>query len=87
MFHRSELKCPFCGGNVRIVVCDREGNFRSEDYENDPWSGLGYMLVHDENDVPNGEICPIATFEHEALGTTFYDSREEAFNAWSRKPI
>jgi hypothetical protein len=37
-----ELKCPFCGGKVRILVCDDEGNVHDDDYENDPWSGLSF---------------------------------------------
>ena len=36
--------CPFCKGKVKIVVRDDEGNDHSDDYENGPWSGLGYKL-------------------------------------------
>lgn len=53
-----KLTCPFCGREVRIVVCDDEGNIHPDEYEDDPWSGLGYMLVHEEAD---GVQCPIAT--------------------------
>ena len=48
-----ELKpCPFCGATIRIMVCDDEGNTHNDDYENDPWSGLGYQLYHDIADDP-----------------------------------
>jgi hypothetical protein len=76
--------CPFCGRIPRIAVCDDEGNLHHEEYENDPWSGLGYLLEHvaiEENDY----ICPVATFEDEPIGTRIYDSREEAINAWNRR--
>ena len=73
----SELKCPFCGGEISIVVCDDEGNIHDEDgYEENPWSGLGYMPYHDETQ-DLGE-CPIARHESEGiLGRWNYYSREE----------
>lgn len=77
------LKCPFCEGEVRIVVCDSEGNLRPDEYENDPWSGLGFKLYHDET-MTNGEYCPIAGHESEGtLGMYIYDTREEAIEAWN----
>ena len=82
------LKCPFCEGEVRIVVCDSEGNLRPDEYENDPWSGLGFKLYHDET-MTNGEYCPIAGHESEGtLGMYIYDTKEEAIEAWNtRKPM
>ena len=83
---KSELKpCPFCGGEVSIVVCDDEGNTHYElEYEENPWSGLGYRLYHDETQA--GEDCPIARHECEGeLGMWIYDSREEAIEAWNRR--
>lgn len=82
----SELKCPFCDGEVSIVVCDDEGNIHDDEegYEENPWSGLGYKLYHDETQA-NGE-CPIAGFEGEgALGIWNYYSRKEAIEAWNRR--
>ena len=82
----AELKpCPFCGGNIRIVVCDDEGNTHNEDYEHNPWSGLGYQLYHDITDDPQNQ-CPIAGHEHEGImGVWIYDTREEAIEAWNRR--
>ena len=82
-----ELRCPFCGGEVRIVVCDDEGNRRDEDYESDPWSGLRFGLVHEDSDVPEGETCPIATSDGDGamLGAYIYDSREEARSEWNKR--
>lgn len=77
-----KLTCPFCGREVRIVVCDDEGNIHPDEYEDDPWSGLGYMLVHEEAD---GVQCPIATEPDEPLGRLIYDSREEAIKIWSTR--
>ncbi|MCB6366617.1 hypothetical protein LI291_10580 [Intestinibacillus massiliensis] len=73
--------CPFCGGEARIIVCDDEGNHHSDDYEDDPWSGLGFMLYHDEENNPE---CPIAHDIYSECGRAIYDTREEAIAAWNR---
>lgn len=77
--------CPFCKGTVRIAVCDDEGNLHDDEYENNPWSGLRYQLVHDTTCVPMHKSCPIATFEGESIGTRIYDSRQEAAEAWDTR--
>ena len=78
-----ELLCPFCGNKIRIIVCDDEGNIHNDDYENDPWSGLGYMFYHDISDDPKRE-CPIARHEGDGvMGIHIYDTREEAIGAWN----
>lgn len=76
--------CPFCGGLVKIILCDRLGNIRPEEYEADPYSGLGFLLDHNIDDNPE---CPIA---HEKdydvhLGFCIYDTRDEAAMAWNRR--
>lgn len=75
-------KCPFCGGVPRIIVCDDEGNHRPDEYENDPWSGLGFMLYHDEEENPN---CSIAHEAESQCGRNIYDNREEATLAWNQR--
>lgn len=85
MSKRRILKCPFCGGNVRIVVCDDEGNLHDDEYEQDPWSGLGYLLCHSTDDAidNNGIGCPIAKYPgEENMGTYIYESPDEAIEAW-----
>lgn len=82
---RDMLICPFCGGEVHITVCDDEGNLHYEEgYEENPWSGLGYKLVHERCDVKSKRSCPIATYDEDCtqLGTYIYDTCEEAENAW-----
>lgn len=74
--------CPFCGGKVNIIICDDEGNHHSGTYEHNPWSGLGYLLEHNEIDNPN---CPIAHEEYGNLGRTIYDEREDAAKAWNTR--
>lgn len=77
--------CPFCGSNIRIVVCDDEGNIHDTDYEKDAWSGLGYKLYHEITDDPEQE-CPIAKHEGEGeIGIWIYDTKEEAIDAWNRR--
>lgn len=77
------LPCPFCGGNVRIGICDNEGNYHPEEYKDDPWSGLTFALVHSDDGAP--ESCPIATHDGEVLGRFLYDTIEEAASAWNRR--
>lgn len=78
--------CPFCGGEAKITVSDREGNDRDADYENEPYSGLSFKIthVHEEN-----EGCPIASYECDgaSMGVYLYDSREEAVRAWNTRHV
>lgn len=74
------LKCPFCGGTVWIAVCDDEGNPHHDIYADEPWSGLSFRLVHRESEVPNDELCPIAS--DEPIGRYLFDDVEEAVVAW-----
>lgn len=81
MLSINKLKtCPFCGEEVFIGISDDEGNQRDEEYEDDPWSGLTYTLIHE---YKNGVECPIATHEEELLGCLLYESRQEAIEVWN----
>lgn len=77
-----EIKpCPFCGKTPNIVVCDYEGNIHSEiGYGEDPWSGLSFALMHDNNDE-----CVVATEKGELLGFNLFDTREEATDMWNKR--
>lgn len=78
-----ELKpCPFCGGETLVGYSDDEGNRRDDDYANDPWSGLTFVLIHDNEFNPS---CPVASHWGEILGTSLYDSKEEAIKAWNQR--
>lgn len=69
-----------------IYVNDAEGNIKNDDYEYNPWSGLAYSICHeyDENES-NENICPIATFGGEIMGTQLYDSIDELVERWNRR--
>ena len=84
-----KIKCPFCGGEVHIVVCDDDANIhREKGYEEDPWNGLGYVLIHKQEDVPNNTYCPIATYaDEDFIGGLIYDTREEAVKIWENNEI
>lgn len=77
------LPCPWCKGTAKIIVCDDEGNHHPDDYENNPWSGIGYFLYHSESENPD---CPIAHDDYTQCGRYIYDSREEAIDAWNTRP-
>ena len=85
MSDKVELKpCPFCGGQAEIVCCDDEGNPRNGDYEQDPWSGIGYRIKHS---IEKNENCPIARYEDDGatIGIYIYDTREEATQYWNKR--
>lgn len=77
--------CPYCGGVMRIVVCDDEGNIKRdpEKYLENPWSGLTYGIMHNLSDVPKGVTCPIARFDEDysLMGTRLYDTAYDAHKA------
>lgn len=79
----TELKpCPFCGGKVYLQITDSEGNFHDKDYEENPWSGLGYVYVHP---LEENENCPIARLDGGQLGAYIYYSKEEAIEEWNKR--
>lgn len=75
--------CPFCGGKARIQVTDDEGNLKSESYLKDPYSGVGYVIIHDIS--ISTDCCPIATNLNEVQGIYIYDSKQEAIDAWNKR--
>lgn len=79
--------CPFCGGTPTILICDDEGNIQDDDYESDPWSGIGYQIGH--SIIWQSEIdyrCPIANQDaDEAIGATIYSSRIGAIKTWNQR--
>lgn len=80
--------CPFCGGPVRLQLCDHEGNPHEDDYLNDPYSGIGYHIVHSAKDVPEEKDgdCPIATAdEDEHLGHYIYYTKQAAIELWNKR--
>lgn len=84
-----ELKpCPFCGGIPDIGIFDDEGNRHNEmGYEENPWSGLTYGIVHDDTNTNDEDVdCPIAVADiGYPIGRFLYDSKEEAIEAWNRR--
>lgn len=74
--------CMFCGKPVYVDITDEEGNYpKAPGYEEDPYSGLCYVLVHTYSDE---YLCPIAHHEGEHLGL-IYDTKEDAIAAWNRR--
>ncbi len=78
----NELICPFCGKSVHIQLTDNEGNFHSDDYLDEPYSGVGYVLTHYEEDEVE---CPIACEDGEFLGMYIYDTKRDAIESWRVK--
>lgn len=80
------LTCPFCGGKLHIQICNKEGEFQTDEYLKNPNSDVWYCMIHSEIDIPNGKECPIATdFEDEPVGGYIYDSKEKMIAAFKIK--
>lgn len=77
--------CPFCGGTVRIQLTDGEGNWKDRSYTDCPYSGIGYVLVHNTDNAE--DECPIATYAEDkiSLGTWIYSSEKRAARAWNKR--
>lgn len=80
MFEEKLRPCPFCGGEAKLQLTDDEGNFKDESYLENPYSGVGYVIVHD---ISDSETCPIATDSDSPQGCYIYTSKEAAINAWN----
>lgn len=75
--------CPFCGKEARLQLTDDEGNFNDESYLENPYSGVGYVIVHDISN--STDCCPIATNSAEIQGRYIYTSKQEAIDAWNKR--
>lgn len=73
--------CPFCGGEAKLQLTDDEGNFKDESYLENPYSGVGYVIMHDTSN--STDCCPIATDSDSSQGSYMYTSKEAAINAWN----
>ena len=75
------IRCPFCGEEViHVAVCDDEGNIHGLigcEYEYDPWSGLGYVLIHDGW----GECVLCTDDDQTCMGGIIFDTPDEALEA------
>lgn len=75
--------CPFCGGKARLQLTDDEGNFQDESYLENPWSGVGYVIIHNISDSTS--FCPIATDFNSSQGGYIYASKKAARIAWNKR--
>jgi len=76
----TELKrCPWCKQKPRLQLTDHEGNWHDESYLNEPYSGIGYVLVHESEELS----CPIATSKGEHLGQIIFYDKQDAVDTWN----
>ena len=76
--------CPFCGGIPKIIFGDYEGNKHDDDYKENPYSGLVYLIEHN---IEDNEDCPIARHVGETLGAWYYDTEEYAIESWNTRSV
>jgi hypothetical protein len=74
--------CPFCGREVRLQLCDEEGNFHPDEYLDDPWSGISYVLIHGNT---KGVQCMLDEFNDEPLCGWRFSKAEGAAEMWNRR--
>lgn len=67
--HKLDMrKCPFCGCEVGITICDDEGNDKYLDYLDDPYSGIAFKFNHDNGGcilTDFNEVSPIYSDEND----------------------
>ena len=74
--------CPFCGQNVEIGICDREGNFKGPEYIDDPYSGTMFIITHKKNEDCILH-CDPRNWEH--VGTFLFEDVCELMKIWNRR--
>ncbi len=77
------IPCPFCNKKPTIVFSDDECNWKdqdSEEYLQDPWSGLCFSICHDNEECP---IVPTHCDNGPVYGNC-YDTPEEAVEDWNK---
>lgn len=74
--------CPFCGGEARLQLTDYEGNFKDESYLEEPYSGIGYVIIHNGS---MGIDCPVMTDRGDSIGMYIYHSKKAAIEAWNKR--
>lgn len=80
---KDELKkCPFCGGEAKLQLTDCEGNFKDESYLEEPYSGIGYVIIHDSS---LGIDCPVTTDRGDSIGMYIYHYKGAAIDAWNKR--
>ena len=74
--------CPFCGGEAKLQLTDDEGNFKDESYLENPYSGVGYVIMHDTSNSTDG--CPIATDSDSSQGIYIKGSSDKCLERKNR---
>ena len=74
--------CPFCGCRVGIGVCDEEGNYQGLEYLDCHYSGLSFVVTHDQN---KDCILHTRSEELEHVGISLFDTLEEIVTAWNKR--
>lgn len=82
----SNLKCPFCGGEVHLVLTDTFGNHYTAEEAKELNRETGWGYVHEEKDV-EGTFCPIATFDdcNMTLGVNMFKTKSMAIKIWNHR--
>lgn len=63
-------KCPFCGGEARITPYG---------YAN------GFIIEHQTRYDKSAPLCPIGNDEGEGTGVIYYETEQEAIQAWNKR--
>ena len=74
--------CPFCGGEARLQLTDYKGNFKDESYLEEPYSGIGYVIIHNGS---MGIDCPVTTDRGDSIGMYIYRSEKAAIDTWNKR--